>query len=143
MIKETITYTDYNGTERTEDFMFNLTKTELTEMEIDTDGGLSSTIKRIVDAKDQREIMKIFKTILFKSYGEKSLDGRRFVKSDEISKAFSETPAWDKLFNELCSDSKKAADFVNGIIDSAMADVKATETSTNSNSTTIVPMPTN
>lgn len=116
MLKKTITYTDYNGIERTEDFYFNLTKAELMEMEIGTTGGMADMIKRIVDAKDAPAIIKIFKELVLKAYGEKSADGKRFVKSEEISNGFAQTEAYSQLFMELATDADAAAAFVNGII---------------------------
>jgi hypothetical protein len=116
MLKKSIKYVDFNGVEREEDFYFNISKAEAAEMELSTDGGLTNMIQRIVSAQDNPTIIKIFKEFILKAYGEKSPDGRRFVKSEEMSKAFSETPAYDKLFIELIGDSKKAADFFNGIV---------------------------
>ena len=116
MLKKTITYTDYNGVERTEDFYFNLTKAELMEMEIGTTGGMADMIKRIIDAKDAPAIIKIFKELVLKAYGEKSADGKRFVKSEEISNGFAQTEAYSQLFLELATDADAAAAFVNGII---------------------------
>ena len=114
MLKKTITYTDYNGSERTEDFYFNLTKAEVVEMEMSTTGGLAEMIKKIVAAQDAPSIIAIFKKLILKAYGEKSPDGKRFIKSDEISNAFSQTEAYSQLFMELATDADKAAEFVNG-----------------------------
>ena len=116
MIKKTITYTDYNGEERKEDFYFNLSKAELMEMELSVNGGFAEMIQKIVDAKDTPSIMKIFKDLILKAYGEKSDDGKRFMKSEEISQAFAQTEAYSELFMELATDDKAAADFVNGIV---------------------------
>lgn len=116
MIKKTITYSDYNGVERTEDFYFNLSKAEVMEMELSTTGGLAEMIKRVVAAQDQPAIIKIFKDLILKAYGEKSADGKRFVKSDEIAIAFSQTEAYSVLFMELATDADAAAKFVNGIV---------------------------
>lgn len=116
MLKETITYVDYNGLERTEDFYFNLTKSELMEMEMSTAGGLAEMIKGIVAAKDAPGIIKVFKELVLKAYGEKSADGRRFVKSDEIATAFSQTEAYSQIFMKLATDADAAAKFVNGIV---------------------------
>ncbi|NCB43529.1 MAG: hypothetical protein EOM59_13065 [Clostridia bacterium] len=116
MLKKTITYTDYNGSERTEDFYFNLSKAEVTEMEMSTTGGLAEMIKNIVAAQDVPAIIKIFKDLILKAYGEKSPDGKRFIKSDELSLNFSYTEAYSQLFMELATNSDAAAVFVNGII---------------------------
>lgn len=121
MYKETITYTDYNGNERTEDFYFNLTEAELTDMNYSVRGGLQTMIKRIVDTQDTPSIAKIFKEMIFKSYGQKSDDGRRFIKSRELSEEFSQTEAYSKLYMKLATDSKAAGAFVNGIIPSDLA----------------------
>ena len=93
MLKKTITYKDYNGVERTEDFYFNLSKAEAMEMELSITGGLTEMIRKIVAAQDTPTIIATFKQIILKAYGEKSPDGRRFIKSEELSKAFSETEA--------------------------------------------------
>lgn len=118
MLKKTITYTDYNGLERTENFYFNLSKAEIAEMELATVGGFAEMIQRVVDAQDQAAIVKIFKDLILKAYGEKSEDGKRFMKSDEIATAFAQTEAYSILFMELATDADSAAAFVNGIIPS-------------------------
>lgn len=119
MLKKTMTYTDYNGVERTEDFYFNLTKAEVAEMEMGTSGGLAEMISSIVAAKDGPAILKIFKDLVLKAYGKKTPDGRRFEKSEEISKEFSETEAYSDLYIELATNADAAAEFVNGIIPKA------------------------
>lgn len=116
MLKKTFTYTNYNGVERTETHYFNLSKAELVDMEATTPGSLSEKLKRIVDGADGPEIMKFFKELIFKSYGIKSDDGRRFMKSAEISEAFSQTEAYVQLYMELVTNPEAAADFANGII---------------------------
>lgn len=121
MIKKTIAYTDYNGVERKEDFYFNLTKAEIMEMEMSTTGGLAEMIEKIVAAKDAPAIIKIFKELVLKAYGEKSADGKRFMKSEEIATAFSQTEAYSILFMELATDATAAADFVNGIVPADVA----------------------
>lgn len=116
MLKETITYKDYNDVERTEPFYFNLTEAELMELEMSTEGGLAERINKIVAAKDAPAIIAIFKDLVLKAYGEKSPDGKRFVKSAEIATAFSQTEAYSQLFMKLATDADAAAKFVNGII---------------------------
>jgi hypothetical protein len=116
MLKKTITYTDYNNEERTEDFYFNLSKAELLEMELSVQGGLSETIKRIVDAKDVPALIKLFKELVLKAYGVKSLDGKRIIKTEELSTEFSQTEAYSQLFVSLAMDADEASVFVNGIV---------------------------
>lgn len=119
MLKKTITYTDYNGITRTEDFYFNLTKAEIMEMQLSTNGGLDVMIKKIIDSQDAPSIIKIFKELILKAYGEKSDDGKRFVKSKEISEGFAQTEAYSQLFMELATDTDAASKFVNGIVPAA------------------------
>lgn len=121
MLKKTITYLDYNGNELTEDFYFNLNKAEIMEMELGTEGGLGESIKKIINAKDTPALIELFKKLILKAYGEKSADGKRFVKSDEISTAFSQTEAYSDLFMELATDDKAASAFVNSIIPADLA----------------------
>ena len=120
MLKKTITFEDYNGVKRTEDFYFNLSKAEVVEMEMSTSGGLAEMIQNIVKAEDSAAIIKIFKDLILKAYGEKSLDGKRFVKTDEngnpLYRKFMETEAFSELFMELATDAEAGANFVNGIM---------------------------
>lgn len=116
MLKKTVTYTDYNGVERTEDFYFNLTRSELMEMHLTTEGGMDEKINNIIKAKSQPELEKLFKEILLKSYGKKSPDGRLFMKNDEIRAEFEASPVYDELYMKLFTDENAAADFVNGVI---------------------------
>lgn len=116
MIAKTITYTDFKGNERTETFYFNLSQSELVTMDYDTEGGLQDTIQKIIDAKDKAAIMQNFRKILFKAYGEKSDDGRRFIKSDALSEAFFQTAAFDKFFMELITDEEVASNFIKGVL---------------------------
>lgn len=120
MLKKTITYTDYNGVERKEDFYFNLSKAEIAEMELSTAGGLAERLTKLVNTQDIPSIIKIFKELILKAYGEKSPDGKRFIKSEEASIAFSQTEAYTELFMELANDADAAADFINGIIPAGM-----------------------
>ena len=121
MLKKRIKYTDYDGVEREEDFYFNLTKAEITELELSTEGGLQNAIEKIIDAKDTPQIIQFFKKIILMSYGEKSPDGRRFIKSEKITEEFTQTEAYSELFMELATDEKAAAAFVNGIIPKDLA----------------------
>lgn len=120
MLKKKIKYTDYNGVEREEEFLFNLTKAELMEMEMGTTGGLAEMIQGIVNAQDAPAIIKIFKDIILKAYGEKSADGKRFIKVNDanvpLSIGFSQTEAYSQLFMELATNAESAANFIKGII---------------------------
>lgn len=116
MLKKAITYTDYNDVERTETFYFNLNKAEITEMEMSTTGGLTEMINKIVEKQDAPAIIKTFKDLILKAYGEKSPDGKRFIKSEEISEAFSQTEAYSVLFMELATNAEAASKFIEGII---------------------------
>ena len=116
MLSKNIKYTDYNGVEREEKFLFNLSKAELMEMEMGTVGGVTEMIQKIIETQDQPSIIKIFKELILKAYGEKSADGKRFIKSDEEAKAFSQTEAYSELFMKLATNAEAAAEFVNGIV---------------------------
>ena len=116
MVKKTITYIDYDGTERTEDFYFNLSEAEITEMQLSVEGGMRGYIEKIIAAKSQLELVKLFKEILLRSYGKKSLDGRLFVKNEANTAEFLANPAYSKIYMELVTDTDAATKFVNGLI---------------------------
>lgn len=116
MLKKTITYVDFDGNTRTEDFYFNLTKAEVTEMEMSTEGGLVKMLEKIVSTQDSKRIIEVFKDLILKAYGEKSPDGKRFIKTQELREAFSQTEAYSELFMELATNADASAAFVNGIV---------------------------
>lgn len=116
MLKKTIEYTDFDGNKRKEDFYFNLTKAEILEMEMSINGGLTGLLMKIIKEQNQSEIVKFFKEIILKSYGEKSNDGRRFIKNDEVRDSFSQTEAYSNLFMELATNADAAVAFVDAII---------------------------
>jgi len=116
MYKKTIKYTDYNGIDREEDFYFNLTEAEIAEMQLGVEGGYAALIDKIVKAKDTPALIKIFKDLLLKSYGVKSDDGRRFIKSAQLSEEFTQTQAYSELYMMLATDDKKASEFIKSIM---------------------------
>lgn len=116
MLAKKIKYTDYNGVEREEVFYFNITKAELMTQNLMTPGGLETKLKRIINSKNVPELTKYIQDIIKDSYGVKSDDGVRFIKSKELSEMFMQTEAYSVLFMEMVTDNKKASDFVNGIL---------------------------
>lgn len=128
MLKKNIKYVDYDGNDRAEDFYFNLNKAEVIELQLGTVGGLTKTLEKIVQEKDTSRIIEYFKTIILRAYGEKSADGRRFIKSQELRDAFEQTEAYSELFMELASDAKMAAEFINGVLPKEAADAIGVET---------------
>lgn len=121
MLKKTITYTDYDGNERKEDFYFNLNKAEIMEMEMSTSGGMAEMLQKIVDSQDAPAIIKAFKELVLKSYGQKSPDGKRFIKNATLREEFEQTEAYSQIFMELATNADEAAKFVNGIIPNDVA----------------------
>lgn len=122
MLKKTITYEDFNGETVSEDFFFHLSKAELIELELSHQGGLSLALERIVAAEDGKSIIAEFKNIILGSYGQKSLDGRRFIKNSQLREEFESSAAYSTLFMELVTEADSAAEFINGIIPAGMAE---------------------
>ena len=120
MLKKTITYEDFDGNQRTEDFYFNISSTELTELEMSIDGGFGSFVQKVTQAQDIPTLANVFRDFILMSYGEKSADGKYFVKKDSdghrLADRFVDSAAYDALYMELVTDDKKAADFLNSII---------------------------
>ena len=121
MLKRDITYEDFNGDMITEAFYFNLTRTEIIELEVGYDGGLEAALKRIVAAENKQQLVTEFKKLVLLSYGVKSEDGKRFIKNDRLREEFSQTPAFDILFMDLATNDDAAAVFVKGILPKEMA----------------------
>ena len=116
MLKKTFTYLDFDGNVRTEDCYFNLTEAEVTEMEVEHEEGMLARLKAIIDKNDGPAIMKEFKELILKSYGEKSPDGRYHMKSPEIAARFAASPMYSDLYMELIMNPDAASAFINGIV---------------------------
>lgn len=125
MLKKTITYQDFNNDSVTEDFYFHMSKAELVELELSYQGGLTEQLKRIMDAQDGQAIIAEFKKIILGSYGQRSPDGKRFIKTQTLREEFESTEAYSTLFMELVTDAQKAAEFVQGIIPADLAEEAA------------------
>lgn len=116
MYKKTIKYTDFNDVDRADDFYFNFTKAELTEMEVEFEGGMQAYIQKIVDTKNNKEMIKLFKDLVLKAYGQKSEDGKRFIKNQQLRDEFEQTNAYSEFFMLLAGNADEATKFVNGIM---------------------------
>jgi hypothetical protein len=125
VLKKTITYTDFNGDEVSEDFFFHLSKAELVELELSHKGGLSESLQRIIDAEDGKAIIQEFKNIILSAYGKRSDDGKRFIKNQQLREEFESTEAYSSLFMELVTDTDAAIEFINGVIPAGMAEEAA------------------
>ena len=141
MIKETVTYTDFNGVERTEDFYFNFTEAELAEMQLEIEGGLEDAIRQIVNSKDTPKIIDIFKNKIFlRAYGQKSPDGRRMIKTKEVVEEFTQTEAYSQLFMKYATSESALSDFINNVMPSSLKERVAEISNTTTN---VVSLPAN
>lgn len=116
MIKKTVRYEDYNGETVTEDFYFNLTKTELTKMRFSEKGGLEKYIEKISNERDGKKLLELFDEIIVMAYGEKSADGKHLMKNDSIRERFKCSPAYDEIFMECLGDTNKVVAFFTAIL---------------------------
>lgn len=128
MLKKTMTYVDYDGLERKEDFYFNLTRAEVAQMELSVNGGLKQFLENIIQLDDRPKIIEEFKKLITMSYGKKSPDGKRFMKSQELVDEFVQTEAFSDLFMELATNANAASEFVKGILPKNMADFGSSAT---------------
>lgn len=124
MLKETFTYTNFNDVEVTETVRFNLTQAEIAEMELSSEGGMVAMLEHIVETKDTPKLMETFKKIILAAYGEVSPDGRRFIKSEEMGIAFSQTPMYDELLVKLLTVNGAADAFMRGIMPKELTDAQ-------------------
>lgn len=122
MFIKPIKYVDFNGTEKTKNFYFNYSVSELTKMNLLADGGMKEWIKKMINEDDNRKIVNFFEDFVLGAYGEKSADGESFIKNDDIREKFKNHPAYDALFMELIAGGDKAmADFFNAVIPNDIA----------------------
>lgn len=121
MLKKTITYTDYNGLERTEDYYFNISRSELAVMNYNENGGFTERLQSMLNAKNSKAIIDVVQSLIEMSYGIKSQDGRRFIKGKEVFDEFKQSPAYSIFLMDLLTNSDSAEEFVKGILPSDLA----------------------
>lgn len=136
MLKKSITFEDFNGNEVTEDHYFHLSKADLVEMEVSQKGGLAKRIEKMMAEEDAKGIMETFKDLILRAYGQKSEDGRRFIKSPALEDAFLQSPAYDALFMELVTSGEAAAHFVNSVIPQGLEEMARKMKSTSASAET-------
>jgi hypothetical protein len=116
MIKQTVTYKDFNDEDQTEDLYFHLSKSELIELELGMEGGLGAYLQKMVQSQQPSKILAAFKKIISAAYGERSLDGKRFVKDEAITRAFLASPAYDAMFMRLVTSEEAVTEFILGVV---------------------------
>jgi hypothetical protein len=132
LLKKSITFEDFNGNNVNEDHYFHLSKSDLVELEVSHKGGLKDWITHIIEIEDAKALIEEFKKLILSSYGKKSGDGRRFIKTAALREEFESSPAYEELFMELVTDADKAAEFVNGVVPKGLEeDMKKMAGSTN------------
>ena len=115
MYKKTITYTDFNGTERTEDFYFHMTQAEILKMEYSQEGGMTNVIQKIIETEETTKLLPLFETVVRMSYGKRSVDGRHFEKKQEYTDQFLASEAYSNMFIEFMMNADEAAKFINNV----------------------------
>lgn len=135
MITRTIEYVDYDGNQRKEKHYFNLTQFEATEIAVeipddiveDLESDAANPENRVTTARNLTEklgkkgVMDFIKNIVLKSYGVKSPDGKRFIKSEQLTTEFSQTLAFSSFMMRLMTDDEEASRFINGVIPPELA----------------------
>lgn len=122
MYKKTIEFEDFDGNIRKEDHFFHLNKSEVIKwLTTSGDYTLDKVLERLSTERNGKKIIEAFENLIRMAYGRKSLDGRKFEKTEEIWKDFYQTEAYSILFMELITDAKKAAEFVNKIIPESLS----------------------
>ena len=118
MLRKEVKYKDFDGNDRKDVLWFHLNEVEITEMDLETSGGLVKYMESIIDTNDVNQLIAIFKDLLIRSYGERSMDGKHFYKDDKIRNEFVSSAAYPVLYMEMVSDADKAVEFINGIVPS-------------------------
>ena len=141
MLSKTITYTDFNGRTRTETFEFHLYQHERVKWASDKDGllrykkdlsdaDLEGIQKAAITDEAEAErmlnvllndgtiftIVNVIEDLVRRSYGQRSEDGRRFVKSEEMTEEFMQTEAYSVLFEELTTNPDAGSAFMNALM---------------------------
>lgn len=123
MLEKTFTFTDYEGNERKETHYFHMSKAEIMMwVSTDKEYTVDKKLLQLFRERNGRQLMEFFEDLIHRSYGRKSLDGRRFEKSEAIWMDFYQTEAYSELFMELVTDADKASAFLSAIVPASIAD---------------------
>lgn len=121
MLKRTIKYKDFNDNEVSEDFYFNISRAELVRLEMSFDDGIEKAVKKMMETKDRAALINQFEDLVLKAYGQKSEDGKRFIKSTQLREEFAQHAAYEQLFFELITNEQTIADFILGVLPKDLA----------------------
>jgi hypothetical protein len=122
MLKKTIKYVDFDGKDREDTLYFNLTEPEVVRLDVQFPGGLEEYVNNLDEEVNPQDILNLFEEVIRESYGEKSDDGRYFIKDPEKVDLFYQSAAYSALFMDLVQDVDKAAGFFNGLISKTTID---------------------
>lgn len=132
MLKQTITYEDFDENQVTEDLYFNISRIvvvenaeELTRRWKEIEAMLKGDEKRELNTHEVMMLIGIVKYMMELSYGVKSDDGRVFDQSPELWNRFTHMAAFDAFLFGLFEDTNKATSFIAGIFPKSLRDEAA------------------
>ena len=123
MIKKTITYTDLNDAENTEDYYFHINKGEMMRMQLSEGMALDVKIDRLIQTRDYKEIVATIESFIDLSYGVRSENGKSFIKNPKQLELFKSSEAYSELVWSLYTDEDEMRDFIFGIFPSNLKEV--------------------
>lgn len=115
MLKREIKFEDFNGNQTSEICYFNLSKPEIIMLEASHETGFGNFLQRLLESNNNAQLVQQFREIILMAYGEKSEDGKHFLKSEERKNLFSQSAAYEELFMELASDPDILMEFIKGV----------------------------
>lgn len=117
MFKHSVEYVDFNGSDRKEDLYFHLSLPEVTRLEAEIGMGLEDYIKGLTTNQELNTLLAFLERMLLSSYGQKTSDGKSFIKSQVIREAFEYSQAYAEIFEQVLSNPDLARKFGENVAD--------------------------
>lgn len=142
MLKKTIKYVDYNGVERTENLYFHVSKASVLTASNDVYGEIMKAANELQDrakllegmevseineenafdpnnqviAESIRMVARLLDRLVDLSYGKRSEDGLKFVKSKEVLDEFKSSMVYDAFIEQMLANQEEMIEFINKLV---------------------------
>lgn len=123
MIKQHVSYEDYEGNKVEKDLWFHLNRSDLAKLSLNYEKGLIEGLTELQKKGDKRAIAEFIDELLINAYGVRKPDSDVFLKTKEIREDFEYSLAHDEILMMLLGgDDDDIINFIVGIMPGLSAD---------------------
>lgn len=117
MIKQHVSYEDYDGNKVEKDLWFHLNKSDLAKMSLGFDNGLIEGLTELQKKGDKKAVAEFIDNLLVNAYGVRKPGSDVFLKTPEIKEDFQYSLAHDEILMMLLGgEDDEIINFIVGIM---------------------------